>query len=880
MKSLQQFSRYMILPILLIVIMAGCTQESNTEDPDVYTPECTVQELIKAIDDANADGVPSEIQLPANCVYTLTKVENTLNWNGLTIPNGLPIITSEITIQGNNAVIEIQRDPGEAHFGHFFLDYEKKLKLYDLTLRDGARNIGGAVISNHGDFVAYNVKFINNLAYPEDMDNLGKGGAIYSYFGKVRISANSFFQQNMAGWTLSAGSNLGGAIYSFNSSLAINNSYFYENYAAGHGGAVYTVKTPAYEGGGMLTVQNSEFAFNSALEDGGGFYIKDELNGAIIVTGYFSENTAEGFGGAIYSEDSDVKADFSDFYGNQANRGGAVYSTRTADGVVSSFLSENSIYSTNTAVEAGGAILARYTDVELEDATISFNQADSCGAIVLGNFLGSDFGTWDLGAAPAIETNSEIVSSVISSNEALDGFGGAVCHLMGELIIRESSINNNLTPSYGGALVSMEKLEVIDSEFIGNAAERGGGLAVGYMLSGSSNISPSFMDFHSYIRHSNISDNTASDSGGGIWAHHGGSLYVGYSTVGGNTASSLGGGIYQQEGNLFIANSTLAVNTAFRGGGLYNEGDNSIVGLTHTTVAYNNATDGGSELRSGGGGVNINGTFIMDEPLIVQNTNKDCDLNQGLDGDYDTDCGQTYCAQTIEGVDSDGTCGFQGQGRTETNPLMGAFNGIYVPIYDGSPLIDKSYTSCYLSDDQIGTPRRQGFTCEPGSIEYLASPPSPPPPAPLPSEPSEETGNCDPFAGQEISVHLLNIDPQSLTLPVYLRFTAAVPDLGGDGSMPYRGVLGGWLESSLCNQQGFEDRLYCMFTLQSSTPGTLQDLEIYKEDCPNPVFTQPRLTIPEVPVPSSTCNKDLGENACEDAGGIWPDVDDPYCICP
>ena len=119
-----------------------------------------------------------------------------------------------------------------------------------------------------------------------------------------------------------------------------------------------------------------------------------------------------------------------------------------------------------------------------------------------------------------------------------------------------------------------------------------------------------------------------------------------------------------------------------------------------------------------------------------------------------------------------------------------------------------------------------------------------------------------------------------IPLPVYLRFPEVVPDLG-DGTMPYRGELGG-LVSFLCNQQGFPDRLYCMFTLQPDYPGTLRDLNFFKEDCPDPVFTQPRLTIPEIPddQPSATCNKDLGENACKNAGGIWPDVDDPYCSCP
>ena len=103
--------------------------------------------------------------------------------------------------------------------------------------------------------------------------------------------------------------------------------------------------------------------------------------------------------------------------------------------------------------------------------------------------------------------------------------------------------------------------------------------------------------------------------------------------------------------------------------------------LMHTTVAYNIANDGGSELRSGGGGVNINGTVYMNEPLIVLNTNKDCDLNQGLHGDYDTDCGQPYCIQTIQGIDSDGTCGFQGHGTEILLPRLAVLMAPMFPSY-------------------------------------------------------------------------------------------------------------------------------------------------------------------------------------------------------
>ncbi|MEE8355967.1 MAG: hypothetical protein V3R33_01545, partial [Anaerolineales bacterium] len=594
------------------------------------------------------------------------------------------------------------------------------------------------------------------------------------------------------------------------------------------------------------------------------------------------ENLSDGLGGAVFSEDSEVHINSTDFFWNDAEHGGAIYTRRSAAGETSQLLIDHSVFSMNEAVGNGGAIFSQNSDLELEDGLVSHNLADSCGAIQLGGYPGLDVAAGDLETAAQIHSSSKIFSSSISNNDAISGFGGGVCHLMGELDIHDTEFIDNYTPTYGGGLISMDQLYISGSDFIINEAERGGGLVIGFPLDDNNYISPTYLNHQAYIDQSSISDNIAQDAGGGIWIHNGAAILITKSVLGGNTASTEGGGIYLEEGSLYVDNSTLADNTAYRGGGLYSVGDNSELTLTHTTVAYNTATDTGYGSRSGGGGINIKKLIVMQQALVVLNTNEDCSI-----GPITVTGGQampqdTYSLSVTYGVDSDGTCIIL---DTEDIPQIGSFNGTYVPILFGSPLIDRvgDYT-CYRPDDQIGTLRIQGIECEAGSIEYTSSAPPPPPPLPPTPEPSDETDDCDPFAGLDISVRLLNINPNTLSLPMYLRFPGAVPDLGPDGSMPYRGTLGS-LDSSLCNQQGFEDRLYCMFTLQPSTPGTLQELEIYKEDCPEPVFTLPRLTIPEVtnddqPGPGTTCQADLGSSACAEAGGFYMgDVPDPFCSC-
>ena len=47
---------------------------------------------------------------------------------------------------------------------------------------------------------------------------------------------------------------------------------------------------------------------------------------------------------------------------------------------------------------------------------------------------------------------------------------------MGKLVIKETFFGGNISFSYGGGLISMDRLDVIDSEILVNMAERGGGL--------------------------------------------------------------------------------------------------------------------------------------------------------------------------------------------------------------------------------------------------------------------------------------------------------------------------------------------------------------------------------------------------------------------
>lgn len=889
--SHQKNYRLLVPLLLLAVYLTACGNPTPTPQITTYTPGCSVPNLIGHINQANSNPGPSAINLDGNCVYTLTQSDNAAIVDSITVHNGLPVISNQITIHGNNAVIDIQPADGEPFFGHFYVESGGDLELYNLLLKNGSRQLGGSVINMEGDFFASHTVFLNNLAYPADADSIARGGAIYNDSGRVRVIDNSLFQENSAGWTMASGANLGGAIFSKNGTLLVSTSSFLQNFAAGNGGAIYTVKNAANENGGLITINDSDFNENTAYQDGGAIVLLDETEGVFIATTRFRQNHAENYGGAIYAEGSELNDEHSEFRLNSAAFGGAIFSKRPGEGILSILNSDSSTYIDNDASEIGGAIFSENTDLSLEASTFESNTASSCGAIRNGGHPGLDVVAGDLETLPRIESDAQISGGYFSDNQATDTHGGAICHVMGDLSIQGSGFVRNSAPEYGGALILHDESALSGSYFNSNAAKHGGGLFIGYPIPYISGVytyvSPTYMTFGTTLSGVGFIHNHADSSGGGIHAHHAGQASVIKSVFDDNSAGSAGGGIYLEEGDMYIENSTFSGNTASRGGGLYNRGALTtypVLEIRHSTFAYNVAIEDSPgepyNYRWGGGGLNINGIVNLNNSLITLNTNKDCDLNQSL----------TY---TESGnVDSDGTCGVF---LTEPSPMIGplTYNGGGTnthALLPGSPLIDILPDCAGLADDQRGISRPQGADCDPGAYEFdPTDPPAPPPPlpssdpTPTPEPDDSSTDRCDLFEELAISLVLLEIPSETMNLPLYLKVGGGVPGLGvevPDDAEPWEySALLGPTESNVCSLQGFDDRLYCMFTMPLTAPGTAQDLYLYLNGCDDPIFYQPRVTIPK---PQLACTVDLDEAACEAGGGDFYQVTDSetICVCP
>lgn len=195
---------------------------------------CTIIEAIQAansdaaVDACTAGSGADTILLPAG-TYTLTAVDNTNTGS-----NGLPQITSTITVQGaGNPVITRS---GAATFRFFFITSAGNLTLDGLTLTNGDSTTGGhdgGAIRNFGTLTVANSTLSGNLS------NAG-GSAIYS---------NNSTTTTIVGSTIS--NNLGLGAIGQSGTMTVSNSTFSGN----PGGLINR--------GGTITITNSTIASNS-----------------------------------------------------------------------------------------------------------------------------------------------------------------------------------------------------------------------------------------------------------------------------------------------------------------------------------------------------------------------------------------------------------------------------------------------------------------------------------------------------------------------------------------------------------------------------------------------------------------------------------------
>jgi len=218
-------SRLPVMAAMIIVLATfGPVQAAN-----LSCPSGDVTCLIAAINTANGNGEEDTIMLAAG-TYTLTAVDNATDG-----ANGLPSITSVLTIQGAGAENTIlERAATAPPFRLLHVSPNGVLQLDGLTVRGGR---GG--ILNFGAIRITHSRVTDNTS--------DSGGGLDNVGGAVTI-ANAVFANNF-------GDEGGGGLHSVEGTVQISESSFLDNEAGHSAGAFVNC-------GGTATIAASTFAHN------------------------------------------------------------------------------------------------------------------------------------------------------------------------------------------------------------------------------------------------------------------------------------------------------------------------------------------------------------------------------------------------------------------------------------------------------------------------------------------------------------------------------------------------------------------------------------------------------------------------------------------
>ena len=427
------------------------------------------------------------------------------------------------------------------------------------------------------------------------------GGAVYADFTSVFVALSCAFSQNSVGV-----GGYGGAVYSTSSAapLQLTSSSFSSNsvgnpLATGYGGAFGTFGDAVLDGctftantaigpntgpgvggaavvGGFLTASNCSFVANSAGAGGSGGAINMQGSNLSIASSSFTGNSASQ-GGAValnvlLAGGGSVSFDDCTFDSNVASAGlgcfsgcgfgGALYSVYGGGQSVSFVSISNSVFTSNSAANGGGALAG--DSFAITGSTFASNTAHGM----------TDFNAV-AGGGGAIQTVGVATSSVSLGTTTFTGntaatSGGAV------YAIFDPTTNLSTTPS----------VTIVDCAFASNAAPSGGAIAISsaaLALSGNTSCVA----------------NTATAGSGGCFA----ASYVPSVNVSGggvsfaSNAAPLGSGgaaFLTSASNVSIAGAAFTNNSALHGGAVATD---SRANVTSGVWAGNAASESGGAIH-------------------------------------------------------------------------------------------------------------------------------------------------------------------------------------------------------------------------------------------------------------------------------------------
>lgn len=324
-----------------------------------------------------------------------------------------------------------------------------------------------------------------------------------------------------------------------------------------------------YVNGGTFIMHDGAVIQNCNSYYGGGMELRS--GSMFTMAGGAIRSNSSQFGGGVFATDSTFDLTGGMIYENySAEQGGGVFVQRT------SFSMQNAVIENNTSVTCGGGVnlgdgsLSTATTMRMgAGAHIRNNKADASGGGIQVGIYGSVTmqggavisGNISKGSGGGVKVyrNSELImeSGAEISNNTSAIYGGGVWIQSGRIKMdRGATLNGNSSGAGGGIHFwyisdgyEPTKPNVLSGSIVNNMAEHGGGIGI---------YKTSVKDIKFQLKDINISGNTVSGNGGGIYIPLNAMIDLsGISRITSNAAGGAGGGIYTED----ITQSNLSIGT-------------------------------------------------------------------------------------------------------------------------------------------------------------------------------------------------------------------------------------------------------------------------------------------------------------------------------
>jgi hypothetical protein len=355
--------------------------------------------LIAAINLANSSG-GGTINLDPGCTYSLSSADNT-NSNPTIGSNGLPVITSQITITGNDTTIAANN----TDFRIFEVDGPGgNLTLQGIVLTGGNSPAGGALLNVQGTVTLDQSEVTGNTA-------AGGGGGIASgIVNPSGVGPSGVLTLNQSEVTANASpKGGGGGILNRAGTLNLDYSVVDGNTSLNGGGIASGTGNGGTAGASFLNVDDSQVDGNTATVGGAGPGAGGIANGgtATITNSEINDNSAPGaLGGGVLNHGS-MSISLSQVLDNTAPNdvsgnagvGGGIANVDLGvpnSGILSLSLTQ---MSGNSASGLGGAIFEAGINM-MTGATSAGNTLNVILTQVTGNSAGMGGGIYSIPGSP------------------------------------------------------------------------------------------------------------------------------------------------------------------------------------------------------------------------------------------------------------------------------------------------------------------------------------------------------------------------------------------------------------------------------------------------------------------------------------------------